>query len=112
MGSATILGTHGRLRISSAHVGLVDDLGNVVPYEHVACDLLLMSGGWTPSVHLYSQSRGKVVWNEEAQAFLPGEHVQRERCAAACSGSTPLWRMVLLPAGMPRGKRDINHRLR
>jgi sarcosine oxidase subunit alpha len=86
MGSATILGTHGRLRISSAHVGLVDDLGNVVPYEHVACDLLLMSGGWTPSVHLYSQSRGKVVWNEEAQAFLPGEHVQRERSAGACRG--------------------------
>jgi len=86
MGSATILGTHGRLRISSAHVGLVDDLGKVVPYEHIACDLLLMSGGWTPSVHLYSQSRGKVVWNEEAQAFLPGEHVQRERSAGACRG--------------------------
>jgi len=86
MGSATILGTHGRLRISSAHVGLVDDLGKVVPYEHVGCDLLLMSGGWTPSVHLYSQSRGKVVWNEEAQAFLPGEHVQRERSAGACRG--------------------------
>ncbi len=86
MGSATILGTHGRLRISSAHVGLVDDLGKVVPYEHVACDLLLMSGGWTPSVHLYSQSRGKVVWDEEAQAFVPGEHVQRERSAGACRG--------------------------
>jgi len=86
MGSATILGTHGRLRVSSAHVGLIDNNGKVVPLEHVACDLLLISGGWTPSVHLYSQSRGKVVWNEEAQAFLPGEHVQRERSAGACRG--------------------------
>lgn len=86
MSSATILGTHGRLRISSAHVGLIDNNGKVVPLEHVACDLLLISGGWTPSVHLYSQSRGKVVWNEEAQAFLPGEHVQRERSAGACRG--------------------------
>jgi hypothetical protein len=37
------------------------------------CDLVLMSGGFTPSVHLHSQSRGKLVWHEGLQAFLPGE---------------------------------------
>jgi sarcosine oxidase, subunit alpha len=40
------------------------------------CDALLMSGGWTPSVHLYSQSRGKVVFDEGLQAFVPGPSVQ------------------------------------
>ena len=86
VGSASIVGSKGRLRLSSVHLGMVDGDGKVVPYEHMDCDLLLMSGGWTPSVHLYSQSRGKVVWSEEAQAFLPGEHVQRERSAGACRG--------------------------
>ena len=38
----------------------------------VACDALLMSGGWTPSVHLFSQSRGKLVFDEALQLFKPG----------------------------------------
>ena len=29
------------------------------PRRILACDLLLMSGGWTPAVHLFSQSRGR-----------------------------------------------------
>ena len=31
-----------------------------------------MSGGYTPSVHLFSQSRGKLRWDAELQAFVPG----------------------------------------
>ncbi len=83
--ATTVLGTRGRLRIASVRIGTVGP-ESVVPGEEVACDLLLMSGGWTPSVHLYSQSRGKVVWDEEAQMFLPGVHAQRERSAGACRG--------------------------
>lgn len=85
-GATTVVGTKGRLRLSAVQLGSVDRDGGASPGEEIACDLMLMSGGWTPSVHLYSQSRGKVVWNEEAQAFLPGEHVQRERSAGACRG--------------------------
>lgn len=85
-GAMTVVGTKGRLRVSAVQLGSVGADGDVIPGEEIACDLLLTSGGWTPSVHLYSQSRGKVVWNEEAQAFLPGEHVQRERSAGACRG--------------------------
>ena len=45
-----------------------------------------MSGGYTPSVHLFSQSRGKLEWNEALQAFLPGSPRERERSAGACRG--------------------------
>jgi sarcosine oxidase subunit alpha len=45
-----------------------------------------MSGGWTPSVHLFSQSRGKLAWSEEISAFVPGQSVQAERSAGACRG--------------------------
>ena len=49
------------------------------------CDALLMSGGWTPSVHLFSQSRGKLAFDEVSQMFRPGASVQHERSAGACN---------------------------
>jgi sarcosine oxidase subunit alpha len=56
----------------------------------VACDALLMSGGWTPSLHLFSQSRGKLVFDEARQVFRPGASVQRERSAGACNATFDL----------------------
>ena len=52
-----------------------------------ACDTVLMSGGWTPSVHLFSQSRGRLAFDEALQAFRPVASVQRERSAGACKAS-------------------------
>ncbi len=54
------------------------------------CDLVLMAGGWTPSVNLFSQSRGRLRWDEAADAFLPGEPAQHVDCAGACRGSDDL----------------------
>ena len=73
-----------RLRVSG--LGLAH--GEAV--EWVACDAVLMSGGWTPSVHLHSQSRGKVVYDEERGMFVPGASVQRERSAGGCKGTFSL----------------------
>ncbi len=81
---AEILGADGRLRV------------NAVRIKHhggerkVACDALLMSGGWTPSVHLFSQSRGKLVFDEALQLFKPGASAQRERSAGACNATFDL----------------------
>ena len=52
----------------------------------IPCDALLMSGGWTPSVHLFSQSRGKLRFDEAIGAYLPGEPAARVRSAGACAG--------------------------
>jgi sarcosine oxidase subunit alpha len=54
-----------------------------------------MSGGFTPSVHLFSQSRGQLRWEEGAQAFLPDRPAERTHSAGACRG-------VLDPAGALR----------
>ena len=58
--------------------------------RNVACDVLLMSGGWTPSVHLFSQSRGKLTFDAERQFFAPGVSAQRERSAGACKATFDL----------------------
>ncbi|WP_346896134.1 sarcosine oxidase subunit alpha family protein [uncultured Roseibium sp.] len=81
-----VTGTNGRKRVSGALLGHVSSTGAVSSAGDVACDALLMSGGWTPTVSLYSQSRGKVVWDEANGNFLPGAHPQNERSAGACRG--------------------------
>ncbi|MDZ4731638.1 MAG: sarcosine oxidase subunit alpha family protein [Xanthomonadales bacterium] len=56
----------------------------------IACDLLAMSGGWSPSVHLHSQSGGKNRWNDELQCFVPDVAVQATRSAGAGNGAMDL----------------------
>jgi len=84
--ASTVIGTAGRLRVRSARVAPVAADGRIGAAESIACDLLLMSGGFTPAVHLFSQSRGKLRWDGEAEAFLPGLSVEQERSAGACRG--------------------------
>ncbi|HXA26664.1 MAG TPA: sarcosine oxidase subunit alpha family protein [Acetobacteraceae bacterium] len=76
-----VVATKGRLRITAA------TLSNG---ETVACDALLMCGGWTPSVHLFSQSRGRLRFDERLGAFVPGQSAANERSAGACNGTFSL----------------------
>jgi sarcosine oxidase, subunit alpha len=82
---ATILGTHGRRRVEAVDLGQIQD-GELSMRSLQPCDLVLMSGGFTPSVHLFSQSRGRLRWDEPLQAFLPASPAERVRCAGACRG--------------------------
>ena len=83
-----ILGVDGRLRVKAMRLNVAGSR------RTVACDALLMSGGWTPSVHLFSQSRGKLVFDEALQMFRPGTSVQRERSAGACNATFDLARAL------------------
>jgi sarcosine oxidase subunit alpha len=82
--------SRGRLRVQGVSVGRINNGSVEDTGRWLACDLVLMAGGWTPSVHLFSQSRGQVAWDEAAQAFLPRLSVQAERSVGACGGSLSL----------------------
>jgi len=73
---ATVTGTRGGQRVSGVEIG----------GRTVACDLVLMSGGFAPCVHLFSQSRGRLTWSDAARAFVPSSSAERERSAGACRG--------------------------
>ena len=83
--NATVLKTGGNLRVNRITLGTVQD-GLVRADETLDCDTVLMSGGHTPSVHLFSQSRGKLSWDDSLQAFIPGEAAENCRCVGACRG--------------------------
>jgi sarcosine oxidase subunit alpha len=80
--ATAVIGSGGRQRVAWATLAPVG--GGAA--ETVACDLLLICGGWTPSVHLFSQSRGKLRFDADVQAFVPSLSVERERSAGACRG--------------------------
>jgi sarcosine oxidase subunit alpha len=82
---ATVCGTRGRLGLREVTIAKVT-AGSVGEPRRIACDAVLMSGGWTPSVHLFSQSRGRLEWNDARQVFLPGVPAESERSAGACRG--------------------------
>ena len=56
----------------------------------VACDCVAMSGGYSPNVHLHSQSGASPVWNGDLQCFVPGQPRQGEQSAGACNGAWSL----------------------
>jgi sarcosine oxidase subunit alpha len=72
----SVSGTRGGSRVTGIAIG----------GRHVACDLVLMSGGFVPSVHLFSQSRGRLTFSDSARSFVPSLSAERERSAGACRG--------------------------
>jgi sarcosine oxidase subunit alpha len=38
---------------------------------HIDCDLLAVSGGWNPAVHLFTHAGGRLHYDETLSAFLP-----------------------------------------
>jgi sarcosine oxidase, subunit alpha len=54
------------------------------------CDLLCVSGGWTPTVHLFSQARGQLRYDAERAALIPAAGPRSFRCAGAAAGNFAL----------------------
>lgn len=52
------------------------------------CDLLLVSGGWNPMVHLSCHMNGRPRWEASIAAFVPmANAVPNMRAAGACNGA-------------------------
>ena len=82
----SVINTSGRLRVSSMSV--VRNGGSNA--RKIAVDSLIVSAGWTPSVHLFSQSRGKLRFDEQNQRFLPDIYAQDCVSIGACNGTDNL----------------------
>ncbi|MFN3275135.1 MAG: sarcosine oxidase subunit alpha family protein [Paracoccus sp. (in: a-proteobacteria)] len=52
-------------------VVICDQSGTGRPLDRIACDVVAMSGGWSPVVHLYSHCGGKLLWDEAQALFRP-----------------------------------------
>ncbi len=52
----------------------------------IPCDVVAVSGGWSPAVHLHSHTGGRNRWDETTACFVPDSHAQGARSAGACNG--------------------------
>jgi sarcosine oxidase subunit alpha len=82
-----VLGSRGRARVTGLIVAPIGASGTIGPPRTLACDCVGLSGGWTPAVHLFSQSRGKLAFDPAIDAFVPGASAQAERSAGAAKGT-------------------------
>ena len=78
-----VVGVDGRRAVTGVFVASPARPGE---RRRVDCDLVLCSGGWSPRVHLHSQSGARPVYDEAGACFVPGDSVQAERSAGGCSG--------------------------
>ena len=70
--------------------------------RRIPCDLVCMSGGWNPAIHLFSQSGGRLAFDEAQGAFVPGEARQAQFSAGGCNGTGAL--AFALSEGREAGK--------
>ena len=82
----TVIQANGRLRVSSVFAAPFEPTGTIGSARRIGCDALLMCGGWTPSIHLFSQSRGTLSWREDIGAYVPGTYAQDACSVGTCNG--------------------------
>ncbi len=62
-----IVGAHGSKRVTAVDIASIP--GGAT--RRLDCDLVCISGGWNPVVHLFSQARGKLRYDHALAAFVP-----------------------------------------
>ena len=84
----SIVDTSGYKRINKVSIMKlsIDGQSVVGPKTNLYCDCLGISGGWTPTVHLFTQSGGKLKFREDDQVFIPNTNTLDQISIGACNG--------------------------
>ena len=83
-----VLKARGFQKVASALVAPVDYQGRATgPARSMAADLIAVSGGWAPAIHLWSHRFGKPAFDPGCQAFVPTDEPSRVLRAAGCASA-------------------------
>lgn len=82
--------TQGRKHVRAVHVGRLKGDRIDGALEKIACDLLAVSGGLSPAVHLFSQAQGRLVYDADLACLRPGQGADRQRSAGGCNATFDL----------------------
>ncbi len=64
--------------------------GQPAQQRMIECDLVCVSGGWNPCVHLFSQARGSLRYDDDIATFVPHRAIQPAHSAGAANGMMTL----------------------
>jgi sarcosine oxidase subunit alpha len=82
---AEVLRARGFQSLAAVEIGASD--GRI---ERIACDLLAMSNGWNPALHLTAHLGGRPRWDDSLAAFVPGTVPSGMAVAGAAAGKLAL----------------------
>jgi len=82
-----IVGTSGRKALRGVTIRPVAGNGSATTID---CDLLAVSGGWNPTLHLYAQAQGRTRFDESIAAFAPDGELDGVHVVGAARGSFAL----------------------
>ena len=89
--SYVVVAAKGYKKVKSAEVAKIsDDKNELGTLENINCDCICVSGFWTPTIHLASQSGNKTTFNKDIDAFVPGISKQNETTLGAANGTFTL----------------------
>ena len=90
--SHTIVDTSGYKRLSDISIMKLSNDGMSVTGSKtsISCDCLGIAGGWTPAVHLYTQSGNKLTFDEDRNIFVPKADNSEQICVGSCGGDFEL----------------------
>ena len=90
--SYTIVDTEGYKKINKISIMQLSKDGQSVVGSKINldCDCLGVSGGWTPAVHLFTQSGGKLKFREEDHVFVPNTYPSKQISIGSCNGEFEL----------------------
>jgi sarcosine oxidase subunit alpha len=77
-----VIGTAGGEQLSAVRVAPIDAC---TPRE-IACDLLAVSGGWNPAVHVFSHARARLRFDDALGGFVPAEELPGYTVAGSARG--------------------------
>ncbi len=88
----TIVDTYGYKRVNKISIMQLSKDGQKVIGSKISipCDCLGVSGGWTPSVHLFTQSGGKLKFRDDDQVFIPNTYPSDQISIGSCNGDFTL----------------------
>jgi len=93
---SVVSAVRGARGVKAVDVHAMSDTGTVSgSATRIDCDVVAMSGGWSPVVHLHAQSGGRPKFNEVSSSFVPGDAVQAQVSAGACNGVFQLHECLL-----------------
>jgi len=85
--SHVVIVAKGYKKVKSAEIAKISedkkDLGKI---DNISCDCICVSGFWTPTIHLASQSGNKTKFNKDIDAFVPDKSKQKETTLGSANG--------------------------
>ena len=105
--------------LRGVEIAKLSEDGNSVsaPGRSIKCDVLAISGGWSPVVHLMSHKGGQPTYDEARHAFVPGNLLGlNQEAVGGCAGdwadevpARELWKVPQPDGGSGKAFIDYQH---